>query len=308
MAVPDFQSLMLPLLQLAADEKEHSLREARERLAETFRLAAEDVAQLLPSGRQTVLANRVAWAKVYLQRAGLLTGIRRGFFRIGSRGQAVLTEKPARVDIKLLDRFPEFKEFRTKKDDEPAGQGAEPEVVEGTATPEETLETAYQRIRTDLAAELLDRLKKSTPAFFEQIVVDLLVHMGYGGSRKEAGRAVGQAGDEGIDGVINEDRLGLDVIYLQAKRWTGPSNSVVGRPEIQKFVGALHGKRARKGVFITTGSFSKDARDYVSHIDPKVVLIDGHLLASLMIDFDLGVATTASYAVKRIDSDYFSEE
>lgn len=302
MAVPDFQSLMLPLLELARDQKEHSLSEAREKLARRLGLTEEDVAQLLPSGRQTVLANRAAWAKIYMQRAGLLTSPRRGHFQISPRGLEVLAEKPKRIDVKLLDRFEEFVEFRTKKDE--TAPGAESTEGEASATPEEGLEAAYQRIRADLATELLERVKKSSPAFFERLVVDLLLRMGYGGSRREAGQAIGRSGDEGIDGVISEDRLGLDTIYLQAKKW----GETVGRPEVQKFVGALHGKRARKGVFLTTGSFSTEARDYVSHIDPKVVLVDGHQLVDLMIDHDLGVGTSATYTVKRIDSDFFAEE
>lgn len=265
-------------------------------------LTDEDAAQLLPSGRQTVFANRMAWPKVYMQRAGLFSSAKRGHFQITDRGLAVLAEKPSRVDIKLLDRFPEFVEFRTKKDQ--TNTSSDVEATETTATPEETLESAYQRIRRDLAAELLDRVKKGSPAFFEQLVVDLLLRMGYGGSRHQAGQAIGRSGDEGIDGVISEDRLGLDAIYLQAKRWDG----TVGRPEVQKFVGALHGKRAKKGVFLTTGTFSADAREYVSHIDPKVVLIDGHNLVDLMIDHDLGVASNATYHLKKIDSDYFNED
>ncbi len=305
MAVPDFQSLMLPLLQMAAaDQKEHSLQEARDWLAEKLHVTEEERALLLPSGRQAVFNNRVAWAKVYLQRAGLLASPKRGHFQIAPRGLEVLATKPQRVDIKLLDQFPEFVEFRTKKDTSDHEQTGTETTSTDHETPEEALEASYSRIRTDLAADLLERVKKTSPAFFETLVVELLVKMGYGGSRKEAGKAIGQSGDEGIDGVINEDRLGLDVIYIQAKKWAG----TVGRPEIQKFVGALHGKRAKKGVFLTTGTFSSDAKDYVSHIDPKVVLIDGRQLAELMIDFDLGVAPVASYQVKRSDSDYFGEE
>ena len=300
MTVPGFQDFMLPLLQLAADKKEHSLAAVRDELVRTLGLSEEDVAQLLPSGRQRVFVNRIAWAKVYMQRAGLFSSSKRGSFQITPRGLDVLAEKPARVDIKLLDRFPEFVEFRTKKDH---GE-SESETTESTATPEETLETACQRIRRDLAAELLDRVKKSSPAFFEELVVALLLKMGYGGSRHDAGKALGRSGDEGLDGVIHEDRLGLDVIYLQAKRWEG----TVGRPEIQKFVGALHGRRARKGVFLTTSAFSDEARQYATSIDSKVALIDGVQLAELMIDFDLGVSTATSYVVKRIDSDFFGEE
>jgi restriction system protein len=297
---------MLPLLQMAAaaDQKEHSLQEARDWLAEKLHVTDEERTLLLPSGRQAVFNNRVAWAKVYLQRAGLLASPKRGHFQIAPRGLEVLATKPQRVDIKLLDQFPEFVEFRTKKDTPDHEQTETETTSTDHETPEEALEASYSRIRTDLAADLLERVKKTSPAFFETLVVELLVKMGYGGSRKEAGKAIGQSGDEGIDGVINEDRLGLDVIYIQAKKWAG----TVGRPEIQKFVGALHGKRAKKGVFLTTGTFSSDAKDYVSHIDPKVVLIDGRQLAELMIDFDLGVAPVASYQVKRSDSDYFGEE
>lgn len=304
MPIPDYQSLMLPLLLLADDGKEHSVREARESIAASLRLTDQERAELLPSGRQSVFDNRLGWAKTYLQRAGLLQAPRRAHFQITDRGRQVLREKPAAIDCKLLDRFPEFVEFRTasRKDSHEEPETAPPGLE--NATPEEMLESAHQQIRTDLAAELLRRIKTSPPAFFERVVVDLLVRMGYGGSRKEAGKALGRSGDEGIDGIINEDRLGLDMLYLQAKRWEG----TVGRPEIQRFVGALHGKRARKGVFITTSSYSAEARSYVANIDPKVVLIDGAELAELMIDFGLGVTTAATFEVKRVDSDYFGEE
>lgn len=302
MPIPGLQTLMLPVLQIGADGKEHSVREAIEVLAGKFQLTEEEKAELIPSGTAARFGNRVAWAKSYLQQAGLLTTPHRGHFQISDRGQQVLKEKPTGISSKFLERFPEFMEFRTKGKKETT-------VVEDVSptesqTPEEMLESAYQSIRADLAANLLDRVKTMSPQFFERLVVGLLVNMGYGGSRKEAGEAIGQSGDEGIDGIINEDRLGLDTIYLQAKRWEGK----VGRPEIQKFVGALHGKRARKGVFITTGTFSDEAQEYVAHIDPKVVLINGRQLATLMIDFNVGVTSAHQYEVKRIDSDFFSEE
>jgi len=212
----------------------------------------------------------------------------------------LLRDVPERITIRELERFPEFHKFRSgPKQQEREG----PEVADGQ-TSEETLEDAYQKLRGDLAVELLTRVKDGSAEFFERLVVELLLSMGYGGSRREAGEAIGKAGDEGIDGIINLDRLGLEAIYIQAKKWGG----TVGRPEIQKFVGALHGKRAKKGVFITTSSFSADAEEYVGKIDPKVVLIDGHHLASLMIDFNIGVTPVTSYETKRIDSDYFSEE
>jgi restriction system protein len=294
---------MRPLLELASDGTEHSLADAREALARVFNLTEQETKQLLPSGRQPIFANRVAWSKVYLTRAGALDSPRRGYLQITQRGRDLLKEVPQRITIKeLMDRFPEIAEFRAPRQHKDAGIPVT--VEEEGQTPEELLENAYQRFRNNIASELLARVKAATPEFFEQLVVELLLSMGYGGSRKEAGEAIGKAGDEGIDGIINEDRLGLDAIYIQAKKWEGN----VGRPEIQKFVGALHGKRAKKGVFITTSSFSCDAVEYVEKIDPKVVLIDGHHLASLMIDFNVGVTPVTSYETKRIDSDYFSEE
>ncbi len=303
MAIPDFQSVMRPLLEVASDGKQHSNREAREALALRFNLTDQEKDALLPSGRQGIFVNRVAWAKSYLQQAGLLDTPQRGHFRITARGSEALKQAPERITISFLQRFPEFADFRspTRK---PKTAQFESNADAEEQTPEETLEAAHLRLRADLAAELLARVKGSTPRFFEQLVVELLLKMGYGGSRAEAGEAVGAAGDEGIDGVISEDRLGLDTIYLQAKRWAG----TVGRPEIHKFVGALQGKRARKGVFITTSSFSAEAREYVKNIDPKIVLIDGRQLAELMIDFNVGVDPVISYQVKRITSDYFDEE
>jgi len=302
-AVPDFQSLMLPLLQIAGDGKEHSLSDARGRLGAEFNLTQAEQEELLPSGRQTRFGNRVAWAKVYLEQGGLLLSPRRGHLLISDRGREVLKAPPGRIDIKFLGQYPEFIEFRRpKRDAQALSVPAAPEAPDAE-TPEEALEAAHAKIEASLAAEVLARVKAGSPTFFEGLVVELLLKMGYGGSRADAGQAIGKAGDEGIDGVISEDRLGLDIVYLQAKRWEGS----VGRPEIQKFVGALHGKRAKKGVFITTGSFSSDAAAYVEHIDPKVVLIDGRRLAELMIDFEVGVATARTFHVKRVDSDYFEE-
>jgi restriction system protein len=309
MAVPDFQSLMLPMLRIAADGKDHSLGEARAMLSDRFKLSETDLEELLPSGRQSKFANRVAWAKSYLQQAGLLSSPRWGHFQIAQRGLDVLKSPPARIDIRFLEQYPEFVAFRTPKQDAESSPRDFPQASSETAaepateTPEEALDAAHLKMRAGLASELLSRVKTGTPHFFERLVVELLLKMGYGGSRKDAGQAIGRSGDEGIDGVISEDRLGLDIVYLQAKKWDGS----VGRPEIQRFVGALHGKRARKGVFITTGGFSAEAVAYVEHIDPKIVLIDGRRLAELMIDFDVGVNTTATYHLKRADSDYFDE-
>lgn len=303
MPVPDFQSFFKPLLEIATDGKEHSLKEAREKIAEYFNLTDEDRAELLPSGNQTKFDNRVAWAKSYFVQAKVLESPRRAYFKITDRGQKLLAQGHERIDVKVLNQYPEFVEFHTPSKQNKSVLTPSPE--EGISeTPEEVLQKAYQSIRSDLAGEILERIKSNSPAFFENLVIDLMVAMGYGGSRVDAGQSVGQSGDEGIDGIIKEDRLGLDVIYLQAKRWEG----TVGRPEIQKFVGALHGKRAKKGVFITTGKFSEEAHEYVKSIDPKVILIDGRALANYMIDFNLGTSTGVTYEIKRIDSDYFAEE
>lgn len=303
MPAPDFQSFFKPLLQLASDGQEHSVREAREKIAQTMGLSVQDLSELLPSGTQTKFDNRVAWAKSYFIQAKVLEATRRGYFRITDRGRELLSKGHPRIDIRILDQYEEFVEFHSAHDD-----GGEAVTVDAPATPSETpeevLQKAHRGIRNELAGELLGRVKTNSPKFFESLVVDLMIAMGYGGSRADAGKAIGQTGDEGIDGIIKEDRLGLDIIYLQAKRWDG----TVGRPEIQRFVGALHGKRAKKGVFITTGRFSDDAVGYVESIDPKVILIDGRTLANLMIDFNLGTTTAAIYELKRIDSDYFGEE
>jgi len=302
MPIPDFQSFFKPLLEVAADGKEHSLREAREKLAKIFNLSEEDLKERLPSGQRR-FDNRVAWAKSYLVQAKLLESTRRAHFKITDRGRELLAKNYERIDVRILNQYPEFVEFHASNRQNRASSNA-PSEETSSETPEELLQKAYQSIRNELVREILERIKSNSPAFFEKLVVDLLVAMGYGGSREDAGRSIGQRGDEGIDGIIKEDRLGLDVIYLQAKRWEG----TVGRPEIQRFVGALHGKRARKGVFITTGKFSNEAREYVKTIDPKVILIDGRELAEYMIDFNLGTSTVVTYEIKRIDTDYFAEE
>lgn len=303
MAIPDYQTVMLPLLRFLEDEKERNIGEVVDSLVEKFNLSAEESQQLLGSGQQTVIRNRAGWARTYLKKAGLIASTRRGFFRITESGKKVLASKPERIDVKYLERFPEFVAFRELRHERPD----EPAVTVSTssdATPEEALDSAYQRLRLDLEAELLEHVKAASPSFFERLVVELLVRMGYGGTLRDAGQAVGKSGDGGIDGIIKEDRLGLDLIYIQAKRWDG----TVGRPEIQKFAGALQGHRARKGVFITTSSFSGDALDFTSRIESKIVLIDGATLAKHMIDHNVGVSISRSYEVKKIDSDYFNEE
>lgn len=298
MSIPDFQSIMLPLLRHIADGKEHSNRGITQALAEHFQLSREDLNRLLPSGRQKVFTNRVAWAKADLKMAGLIQSPRRGVSVITQRGLEVLSSKPERIDRNLLKQFPEYREKTSSKKEVPEVNKEEPR-----ATPQETLENAYQSLRQELAGELLEQIKSSSPGFFETLVIDLLVRMGYGGTMQDAGQSMGRAGDEGIDGIIKEDRLGLDVIYVQAKRWENP----VSRPEIQKFAGALQGKRARKGVFITTSDFSQGARDYAASIESNIVLLGGRELAELLIDYGVGVSTTNVYEIKRMDYDYFEE-
>jgi restriction system protein len=299
MPVPDYQTLMLPLLTIANDGVEHSFRDTIEVLAQQFQLSDAERQELLPSGRQATFDNRVGWARTYLTKAGLLDKVGRGRFRITQRGQEVLAAKPTAITAKYLEKFPEFLAFQNLSHE------AQPSATEGepTQTPEEALEVGYQQVRLDLAQELLQRVKSSSPAFFERLVVDLLVAMGYGGSRKDAGQAVGQSGDGGIDGLIKEDRLGLDVVYIQAKRWEG----TVGTPVVQAFAGSLEGFKARKGVLITTSKFAQGAYDYVNKIEKKIVLIDGPQLSQLMVDFGVGVTEVATYVVKRVDLDYFDE-
>lgn len=294
---------MLPFLRHLADGQEHTLRDSEESLAAQFKLTPTERAELLPSGQQGIFKNRIGWARTYLKKAALLDSPKRGVFKITDRGLKTLAANPTRIDGKFLEQFPEFMEFRESSKSDNGAVVVLADVVVSKTTPEEAIELAHQGLREQLAQELLARILSCSPTFFEQLVVELLVKMGYGGSRRDAGERIGQTGDGGIDGIIKEDRLGLDTIFIQAKRWQG----TVGRPEIQKFVGALQGQRARKGVFITTSGYTAEATDYASRIDTKVVLIEGTQLAGLMIDFDVGVAAAASYVVKRIDSDYFEE-
>ncbi|MGB9863611.1 MAG: restriction endonuclease [Candidatus Saccharicenans sp.] len=301
MAIPDYQSIMLPLLKYVGDRKEHNIREIIEALAQQFKLTSEERKMLLPSGQQYIFDNRVGWARTYLKKAGLVDSPKRSYVIITERGESVLKENPPRITVEYLMKFPEFVEFRSIKKDR---EVEEVEVKETDLTPEEIIESAYQKWRQNLANDIIQQIKNCSPSFFEKLVVDLLVGMGYGGTRKDAGEAIGRTGDEGIDGVIKEDKLGLDVVYIQAKRWENP----VSRPEIQKFAGALQGQKAKKGIFITTSSFTKEARDYAEKIESKIVLIDGETLAQLMIDHDIGVTAIATYTLKRIDNDYFSEE
>lgn len=308
MAVPPFQDFMLPFLQHIADGKEHRITELFDHLAAAFALGEEDLKDLLPSGRETRFKNRVYWTRVHLGQAKLLDSTGRGRFRITDRGRQLLATKPARIDLRTLSQYPEFQEFRGRAaaaEDQavlPLPASSEPLSAQ---SPEEQLESSYQLLRRQLAQTLLTTVRKAPPEFFEQLVVDLLVAMGYGGSRVDAGQAVGQSGDGGIDGIIKEDRLGLDIVYLQAKRWT----DAVGSPEVRNFTGSLEGHGAQKGVLITTSKFTRDAIEFAKRLQQKkLVLIDGEKLADLMMDFGVGVSRVATYTVLKLDPDYFGEE
>lgn len=301
MAVPDFQSLFLPFLKLVSDGKEHSLSEVVECLADQLNLSPEDRRERLPSGRQTRFGNRVAWVATHFRKAGLLESTGRGKFRVTERGLEVLHENPQPLDTKYLMRFPEYREFRAQKNDEQAGVTTLPDELQ---TPTEMLEFAYQKLLAELSEQLLERVRNCSPEFFEKLVLDVLVAMGYGGSVKDAAERVGRTGDGGIDGVIREDKLGLDVIYIQAKRWQNP----VGVAVVREFVGSLvDRKAARKGISITTSSFTSEALEYAARVG-NTALIDGQQLAALMIEHGVGVTETARYVLYKIDSDYFEED
>ena len=303
MPIPQFHEIFLPLLRRSADGREWTLAALREQIADDFGLTDAERAELLPSNTQTRFVNRLCWAKIHLERAGLLARVRRGVFTISDTGRKVLAESPTAIDLDYLNQFESFRAFRRPpgKDADP---GEAPEAQPVAETPDAVLEKAHGALNDELAAQILDEIADRSPAFFEKVVLDLMRAMGYGGWGDAAGRLTGKGADEGIDGIIHEDRLGLDTIYLQAKRWQDP----VGRPEIHKFVGALHGRRARKGVFVTTSTFTSDAREYAEQIDTKVVLVDGRSLARLMILHDVGCSPACTFVVKKLDSDYFVEE
>ena len=301
--IPDFQTIMLPLLKSIQDGREYSTAKIIETLAKEFNLTEEELNQFLPSGTQKTFHNRVYWAKAHLKMAGLTEDIKRGFFKITDEGEKLLMQNPTVVNLKLLKQIPAYVDWLDKSKEESNKEEIDTCVESEIETPEEIIERNFLKIRKNLALELLSKVQNSTPAFFENLVVELLVKMGYGGSIKDAGKAIGKSGDEGIDGIIKEDKLGLDVIYIQAKKW----NNVVGRPEIQKFVGALAGQGAKKGIFITTAKFTKEAREYQPKNEIKIVLIDGEQLADFMIDYDLAVSQKDKYIIKQIDYDYFDE-
>ncbi|MFA5161487.1 MAG: restriction endonuclease [Elusimicrobiales bacterium] len=304
MPIPDYQSIMLPLLKFCADGQEHSIKSASEHVANAFKLTEQEKKELLPSQTQTVIYSRTSWARTYLSKAGLLAAPKKAHLIITTEGVEVLGQNPEKIDNKFLTRFPQFAEFKKAQTKNLNNTRKKEDLLENPVTPNESLYNSYQEIRQQLSQEVLSTVKKSSPAFFERLVLDVLLKMGYGGSLADAGEAVGRTGDGGIDGIIKEDKLGLDVIYVQAKRWDGS----VGSKEIRDFVGALEGKRANKGVFITTSAFTDESGEYVKTIGKKVVLIDGAKLVELMIDNDVGVSTVSSYFIKKIDSDYFEEE
>jgi len=304
MPIPDYQTLMLPLLKHAAKHDQLAMKDAVEIISDEFGLSEEERNKLLDSGIQRVINNRIGWARTYLSKAGLLSYPKRGYISITERGKELLNSNPNRVDNNTLIKYPEFIEFRTKSSAGDVVTSVEnSKLQDDERTPEEDLHKSSQTLKQALMDEILAKVKAASPTFFEELVVDTLVKMGYGGSRKEAGQAIGKSGDEGIDGIINEDRLGLDVIYIQAKRW----DSNVGRPEIQKFAGALQGKRAKKGVFITTSDFTAEAKDFARNIEAKIILISGTHFAELMWDYEVGIATESVIHLKKIDLEYFGE-
>lgn len=307
MAVPDFQSLMRPTLAAHHDRQPHTPTDLRDRLAAEMRVSDEDRAVMLPSGRQSVFANRMAWAVTHMAQAGLLARPARGVTQITERGIRVLNQYPERVDMRVLHQFPEYEEFRTRtrqRKGQPSPEvqkndGASPEDL----SPREAIEDVIDSAHSAVAADLLARVLKQSPSFLEQLVLQLLVKMGYGGL-EAATEHLGAPGDAGLDGLIRLDPLGLDVVYVQAKRYT---DRHVGRPDIQAFVGALHGAQASRGIFITTSRFSSDARDYAERVNARLVLIDGPELAALMIEHDCGVIVEESFVLKQVDENFFEE-
>ena len=305
--IPDYQTLMFPLLKLVSDGQAHQYRNLIESLAVQFEVSDAERKELLASGNQSIFDNRVGWAKTYLKKAGLIESPKRATFIITELGRQALVNSPDRIDTKYLRQFPAFLDFlKSSRINNDNGVVETALIYNYEQTPEELLDKVYQQIRKSLESELLTKIFDLSPTFFERLVVELLVKMGYGGSINDAGKAMGKSGDEGIDGTIKEDKLGLDIIYIQAKRWK-PGN-VVGRPELQKFVGALAGQGAKKGIFITTSNFTKDAREYIPRNETKIVLIDGEQLAQLMIDYNLGCTSQQTYEIKKIDGDYFGED
>lgn len=301
MAIPDYETCMLPLLRLLSDGQIHAMRELTVQIANHFALTDEERQRMLPSGQQSYISNRVGWAKSFLKKAGLLENPLRGKVRISAEGRSVLAAPPATIDCEYLKRYPAFVEFVQNRHNSTQADHTSVDSQQRERTPEELMESAYSEIRDALAEDLLVQVMNCNPTFFERLVLELLIAMGYGGALPESSSHIGRSRDGGIDGIINEDKLGLDIICVQAKRWTDS----VGRPIVQAFAGSMEAHRAKKGVLISTSTFSRDALDFVDRIERKIVLIDGTKLAQLMIDYNIGVATAKTYAVKKIDSDYF---
>lgn len=301
--IPTYEQIMLPFLKCLRDFKEHSLQEVHDQLAEVFNLTEAERKELLPSGQQPVFRNRLGWARTYLSKAKLIETPRRANFKITERGNSVLGQNLSELSADFLTQYPEFVEFKLFRKPKGAESSMESISLSNSVTPEENLEYAFQKLRSELAKEILETVKKCSPSFFEKLVIDLLLRMGYGGSRQDAGEALGKSGDGGIDGIIKEDKLGLDTIYIQAKKW----ENVVPVKEVRDFTGALASKKARKGIFITTSSFPQSVYDFVTKVEYKIVLIDGEQLAYYMIENNVGLSLINEYQVKKIDTDYFEE-
>jgi len=304
MSIPDYQTLMLPLLEAVSDGHRHQISNLYTLLSDRFGLTEEDRNARLPSGRETYIKNRVSWARTYLKKAGLVSSPAKGIVQITTVGQELLARKPDRVNNVLLREYPSFVKFRPRESDRMQEETAQDDGIT-QVTPLESFESSYKSLRDELASELLDTIKQSNPYFFERLVIDLMLAMGYGGSRHDAGEATQMGGDGGIDGVIREDPLGLNTIFLQAKRYT---SEIVGVRSLRDFAGALQGMRSKKGVFITTSAYSSDAEKYVDRIDSTIILIDGQKLSQLMIDHNIGVSLKDSFEIKQIDTDYFSDD
>ncbi len=307
MPVPDFQSLMLPVLKALADGGEMPISDVRERVAASEYLSVEDIDEMLPSGRQSVLANRVSWAAKYLERAGLLERVRRGVWRMTAKGEKLLTNPPSRIDMNYLRNYPAFVAWRTSKSTlSRGGDAALSPPDESMDTPEEALEKAARELREALEAEVLDRVRGAAPSFLEKAVVNLLIAMGYGGGDAARGLVTGRSGDGGIDGTIREDVLGLDEVYIQAKKYA--EGNTVGESDLRNFAGAIDAAGTTKGVFVTTAGFTRAAKNYVARSPKRIVLIDGEELARLMVRHDIGVRLKDRHEIKRIDEDYFDPE
>ena len=306
MPVPDYQTLMLPALRALSGGAETHIAEVRGHVAAAENLTAEDLREIVPSGRQPVFANRVSWAVIYMERAGLVERVRRAVYRVTDEGERLLKQEPERIDLSVLRKYPSFLAWNTASTQpEKRSSTAEP-LSESTDTPEEELESVVQQLRRALEFDVLDRVRKGTPEFLEQVIVDLLIAMGYGGGNAAMGHVTGGSGDGGIDGTIREDTLGLDEVYVQAKKYA--EGNTVGESDLRNFAGAIDAAGTTKGVFVTTSGFTRGARNYVARSPKRIVLIDGEELARLMVAHDIGVRTRISHQIKRIDEDYFTQD